>query len=132
MARVRRWVVKYAEKRAAAGSRWSGLQWEVDAEAPGEGEHKIMAFIRQTRGAEGYSPHAQHMIYSADSDLVLLGLSLHEENVRLLAEKPLYNADCDWYALDDSPILALNLHIMHHSLTLYHQPYINPKVHPRR
>jgi 5'-3' exoribonuclease 2 len=58
-----------------------------DANVPGEGEHKIINFIRQQRDQRDYVPNKYHFIYCSDSDLVLLGLLRHECNFTIICEE---------------------------------------------
>lgn len=52
----------------------------------GEGEHKIMEFLRMSKAEKVYPESATHCIYSADADVILLSLSLAMPNVCLVRE----------------------------------------------
>ena len=59
---------------------------------PGEGEHKIMQFIREQKAdTKSYDPNIRHCIMGQDGDLIMLGLATHEPNLVLLRERVVFS-----------------------------------------
>lgn len=78
----------FIHKKMTEDSRWSNVRVILSGhEVPGEGEHKIMQFIRTMKSQPEYNPNLRHCIYGLDADLIMLGLVTHDPHFSLLREE---------------------------------------------
>lgn len=78
----------FIHKKMTEDSRWSHVRVILSGhEVPGEGEHKIMQFIRTMKSQPEYNPNLRHCIYGLDADLIMLGLVTHDPHFSLLREE---------------------------------------------
>uniref|UniRef100_A0A7S2ZMF7 Uncharacterized protein n=1 Tax=Rhodosorus marinus TaxID=101924 RepID=A0A7S2ZMF7_9RHOD len=88
MLRVTEALTFYAEKKLKEDRRWENLQIIVSGpNTPGEGEHKIMEYIREKKAKGKLGNNKRHCLYGLDADLIMLALVTHEPHFILLREK---------------------------------------------
>jgi 5'-3' exoribonuclease 1 len=94
MARLSTALKYFIRKKIKEDSAWRGIKIILSgAEVPGEGEHKIMLFIRNMKMQHGYSPHLRHVLYGLDADLIFLSLVSHEPHFALLREEVVFGGN---------------------------------------
>ncbi|GME80861.1 unnamed protein product [Ambrosiozyma monospora] len=88
MAKLTENLKYYINKKVSTDSNWQNINIILSGhEVPGEGEHKIMEYIRVQKAQPGYNVNTRHCVYGLDADLIMLGLVSHEPHFSLLREE---------------------------------------------
>ncbi|XP_077204888.1 5'-3' exoribonuclease 1 isoform X3 [Paroedura picta] len=88
MARLHEHLKYFVNMKISTDKSWQGVTIYLSGhETPGEGEHKIMEFIRSEKAKPDHDPNTRHCLYGLDADLIMLGLTSHEPNFSLLREE---------------------------------------------
>lgn len=115
MAKLSRQLQYFVNKKVSEDSDWRGVTIVLSGhDVPGEGEHKIMEYIRAAKAQPEYDPNVRECLYGLDADLIMLGLLSHEPHFCLLREEVTFGppkASAKVKELD-----AQNFFLMHLSL----------------
>lgn len=88
MARLQEQLKYFVHSKVSTDKMWQKVKVYLSGhETPGEGEHKIMEFIRSENAKPSHDPNTRHCLYGLDADLIMLGLTSHEHNFSLLREE---------------------------------------------
>jgi len=88
MVRLQEQLKYFVNNKISTDGLWKGTKVILSGhETPGEGEHKIMDFIRYEKSLPGYDPNTRHCLYGLDADLLMLGLCTHDPHFSLLREE---------------------------------------------
>ncbi|EWC45022.1 hypothetical protein DRE_06302 [Drechslerella stenobrocha 248] len=88
MAKLSHQLKYFVNKKVSEDVDWQGVEIILSGhEVPGEGEHKIMEYIRLAKAQPSYDPNLRHCLYGLDADLIMLGLLSHDPHFCLLREE---------------------------------------------
>lgn len=88
MAKLTKQLKYFINKKITEDTDWQGVDIVLSGhEVPGEGEHKIMEYIRLSKAQPDYDPNIRHCLYGLDADLIMLGLLSHDPHFCLLREE---------------------------------------------
>ncbi|OAA67002.1 exonuclease [Niveomyces insectorum RCEF 264] len=88
MARLSTQLKYFVNKKVSEDKEWQQCKIVLSGhDVPGEGEHKIMEYIRNAKAQKDYHPNMRHCLYGLDADLIMLGLLSHDPHFCLLREE---------------------------------------------
>ncbi|KAH9944834.1 exonuclease II [Amylocystis lapponica] len=99
MARLSDQLRYFVNKKITEDSNWRTTR------GPGEGEHKIMEYIRLSRAQLDHDPNVRHCLYGLDADLIMLGL-LSQIHISACCERNKGNKSLD----------SINFYLLHLTL----------------
>lgn len=112
MAKITVQLKYFIARKITEDSRWQNCRIILSGhEVPGEGEHKIMRFIRHAKSQPDYDPNTRHCLYGLDADLIMLGLSTHEPHFSLLREEVTFGRKVQFQSTELSEQKFILLHL---------------------
>ncbi|KAJ5908543.1 hypothetical protein N7495_001225 [Penicillium taxi] len=114
MERLTRQLKYFVNKKISEDTNWQGVEIVLSGhEVPGEGEHKIMEYIRSAKAQADYHPNVRHCLYGLDADLIMLGLLSHDPHFCLLREEVTFGRQT---AKKPTELEHQNFYLLHLSL----------------
>lgn len=87
MERLNEIIKYYIQLRMEKDIAWKKLKVIYSSyRYPGEGEHKIMEYLRCSINEGHYDNKERNIIYGSDMDLVLLASTLHKKNIDIIRD----------------------------------------------
>lgn len=116
MKRLQDHLKYFVVTKVSSDPLWQGPKIYLSGhETPGEGEHKVMDYIRYARSQPDHDPNTRHCLYGLDADLIMLGLTSHEPHFALLREEVRFGSKKDRNKRPATPE-ETTFHLMHLSL----------------
>ena len=131
MAKLTRQLKYFVSKKVSEDVDWQGLEIVLSGhEVPGEGEHKIMEYIRHAKAQHAYDPNMRHCLYGLDADLIMLGLLSHDPHFCLLREEVTFGRQSQKKSkeLEHQNFYLMHLCIVREYLELEFQELKDPEV----
>eukprot|EP00750_Incisomonas_marina_P001015 INCI1083.4.p1 GENE.INCI1083.4~~INCI1083.4.p1 ORF type:complete len:1093 (-),score=165.03 INCI1083.4:3129-6407(-) len=93
MAELHEHIKFFIQKKVKEDPVWQRFETIYSGHnVPGEGEHKIMSYIREERAKPDYDPNTRHCMAGLDADLIMLALVSHEPHFSLLRKQVDFSA----------------------------------------
>ena len=94
MAMINEHMKFFIRKKIAEDPQWQATRVIYSGhDVAGEGEHKIVQYIRACKLDPDYDPNTRHCMAGLDADLIMLGLATHEPHFSLLREQVDFSAN---------------------------------------
>ncbi|KAH6892271.1 XRN 5'-3' exonuclease N-terminus-domain-containing protein [Thelonectria olida] len=114
MAKLSQQLRYFVNKKVSEDSDWQGCEIVLSGhEVPGEGEHKIMEYIRNAKAQPGYNPNVRHCLYGLDADLIMLGLLSHDPHFCLLREEVTFGRSARTSHTKSKELEHQNFYLLH-------------------
>ncbi|KAK2960855.1 putative 5'-3' exoribonuclease 1 [Blattamonas nauphoetae] len=123
------WLKYYTKLKMSTDKAWEGITVILSGcDVPGEGEHKIMSYIRAQKDRPDFDPSTTHCIYGQDADLIMLSLATHQPHFVILREEVKFNTPGkpqEKLTLEKTPFQYLHVGILREYLQMEFQAIKN-------